>query len=139
MCLNKNYRAFVAAALLMLANLVVAGQVSPESVAGATTVSSQEAHRLFTEGVLFVDVRRTSEWEGGRIPGALHLDLKRDFNEAALQSEAEKNEPVVIYCNGVKCGRSSKACGKAAGWGYSKVYYYREGYPGWVAQGYPTE
>jgi rhodanese-related sulfurtransferase len=39
---------------------------------------------------------------------------------------------------GPRCLRSSKACVKAVGWGFEKVYYLREGLPGWKAAGYPV-
>jgi 3-mercaptopyruvate sulfurtransferase SseA len=30
------------------------------------------------------------------------------------------------------------ACAEAVGWGYEKVYYLREGWPGWQAAEYPV-
>ena len=39
---------------------------------------------------------------------------------------------------GPRCLLSSKACAKAVGWGFEKVYYLREGLPGWKAAGYPV-
>lgn len=35
--------------------------------------------------------------------------------------------------------RSSLAVGKAVEWGYTKVYYFRDGFIGWRAGGYPVE
>jgi rhodanese-related sulfurtransferase len=46
---------------------------------------------------------------------------------------------VVFYCNGHACHRSSKASKLAVGWGWKKVYYYRDGFPAWKAANNPIE
>ena len=126
--------------LLALTVNVQAKSVSPETVAGATTVNTQDAKALFDKEVAFVDPRKNSDWEAGRVPGAIHLDSKSgDFNEAALAEEVGKNEAVVFYCNGHGCLRSSKVAKMAVDWGYSKVYYYRDGFPAWKAANLPVE
>jgi rhodanese-related sulfurtransferase len=122
-----------------LTGVANAKKVSPEAVDGATSVSAAEAKALFDKGVLFVDVRSDKDWGAGRIPDAEHIELKKVYNEDSLGKVAKKGEEVVIYCNGPSCLRSSKACVQAVGWGYSKVYYFREGYPAWKAAGYPVE
>ena len=114
-------------------------KVSPENVEGAKTVNAAEAKALFDKGVLFVDVRSDKDWAAGRIPDAVHIELKKVFSEATLTKETKKSDPVVIYCNGVSCMRSSKASAKAVSWGFTDVYYFRLGIPSWKAAGYPTE
>lgn len=119
--------------------LTQAGKTSPETIDGATTVDSAKAKALFDQEVAFLDVRKDSDWDAGRIPGAIHIELKKKLNEASLTAEIKKAEPVVIYCNGVSCMRSSKATAMAVGWGFSKVYYYRNGFPAWKSANYPVE
>jgi rhodanese-related sulfurtransferase len=109
-----------------------------ESVAGATTVDSAAAKQLFDQGAIFVDLRKSNAWDAGRVPGAKHIDMPQ-FSQETLEKAAKKTDPVVFYCSGVKCPRSSAACEKALSWGYSKVYYYREGFPGWQKAGHPVE
>ncbi len=129
---------FIALVFSVFVSVAVAGE-APMKVAGATTVDAAAAKALFDSGALFVDPRRESEFEAGRIPDAVSLELKKKFNEESLAAELKKDEPVVFYCNGPKCLRSSKAAAKAVGWGYSKVYYFRGGFPAWKAAGYPVE
>lgn len=117
----------------------LATEVSPEQVPGAMTVDTATARALFDQQVAFVDVRKDSDWDAGRIPGAIHLDLKGKFTEQDLSAEVKKEEPVVIYCNGSSCLRSSEASALAAGWGFGKVHYYRDGFPAWKAAGNPVE
>ena len=116
-----------------------ADKVSPTTVDGAQTVTAAEAKALFDKGVLFVDVRRNSEWEAGRIPGAVHIELKKGYSKETLSKEAKTNEPVVFYCNGPKCLRSSKASASAVKWGFTEVNYFRGGLPAWQSAGYPVE
>lgn len=117
----------------------LAAEVSPEQVSGTVTVDTAAARALFDQQVAFVDVRKDSDWDAGRIPGAIHLDLKGKFTEQSLSTEVKKEEPIVIYCNGSSCLRSSEASAMAAGWGFGKVHYYRDGFPAWKAAGNPVE
>ena len=124
--------------LLALAGPAMA-ETAPMSVDGATTVTIDEAAVLFDEGVVFVDVRKPSDWEAGRIPGSINLYFRDGLTEDALLAETGKDEKVVFYCNGVKCDLSSAACAKAVEWGYTQIYYMRDGFPGWEQAGMPVE
>lgn len=118
---------------------VNAGDVSPQTVDGATTVDAAKAKALFDSGVVFIDVRSDKDWAAGRIPDAVHIELKKQFNEGALAAEVQKGDNVVIYCNGESCMRSSKASAQAVSWGFTGVHYFRDGFPAWKAAGYPVE
>ena len=126
-------------ALLTLFAGAAMAKESPMTVEGATTVDTAKAHQLFEQEVAFVDARKDSDWDAGRIPGAIHLDVKKALTEDALAAEVKKDEPVVFYCNGHHCMRSSKASAMAVSWGWKKVYYYRDGFPAWKAAGNPVE
>jgi rhodanese-related sulfurtransferase len=121
------------------------GYASPESVAGATTVDAAKAHELWKQRAVFVDVRKPGQYESGRIPGAVNLPYgpevsgDQPFNAAALEAEVAKDQPVVIYCNAKGCDRSSWGAALALEWGWTKVYYFRLGYPSWKTAGYPVE
>ena len=112
---------------------------SPESVDGATTVDAAAAKALFDQGALFVDVRTAKGFDAGRIPDAVLLDLKKNYTKESLGAEAAAGDPIVIYCNGINCWRSAKAAKKAISWGYTKVNYFRGGFPAWKKAGYPVE
>lgn len=112
---------------------------SPVSVPGATTVNAAEAKALFDSGAKFIDVRKSSDFDAGRVPGAESLDLKLAFTAEALAKVVAKDKEVVIYCNGLDCPRSAEGSAMAVGWGHTKVYYFRDGYPAWQLAGYPVE
>jgi rhodanese-related sulfurtransferase len=133
---------FITCVLLALITAPVAiatEWVAPEAISGATIVDGAKAKMLFDKGVIFIDVRKDKDWEAGRIPGAVHLELKKVFNEDSFSKVVKKDQEVVIYCNGVHCKRSPKGVAKAVGWGYAKVYWYRLGFPDWKTGGYPVE
>lgn len=119
--------------------VMAAKKISPETVAGARTISTTEAKRLFDQGAAFLDVRSSRDWEAGRIPGAVHIELKKKLNEESMAELFAKDRPIVIYCNSIGCMRSSKASKMAVSWGYQKVYYYRLGFPDWKGNGYAIQ
>ena len=140
----KRYAWFAGAVCLLAAafspEVAAAKEEAPLTVEGAQTVGPAEAKTLFDQGALFIDPRTDADYDAGRIPGAVHLALKAGgLTEASLSEVAKKDEPIVFYCNGIKCGVSSQACAKAVAWGYTDVRYFREGFPGWEASGYPIE
>ena len=112
---------------------------SPESVDGATTVTAAQVRALQEAGTAIVDVRNPRLYARRHIPGAHHLDLKHTYNEESLAEVVARDEPVVIYCSGVKCSRSTIASRKAVSWGYEKVYFFRGGIVEWRNAGYPVE
>lgn len=129
----------IAAAVGFATGSYAAEKVSPTTVAGAKTVNAAEAKALFDKGVIFLDVRKDKDWAAGRVPDAIHIELKKKLNEASMSGAIKKDQEVVIYCNGPKCMRSSKASKKAVAWGFKKVYYFRDGFPAWKSAGYPIE
>ena len=112
---------------------------SPEHVDGTITTSLEQAKALFDEDVVFVDVRNIRLYTKKHIAGAYHLDLKDGFEEEALAAIVKRDQPVVIYCSGVKCSRSYKASAKAVSWGFTKVHYFRGGIVAWKNAGFPLK
>lgn len=112
---------------------------SPFRVIGAITVDVHEARELFDDGATFVDVRSDRQWRWGHIEGAIHLELRRDFGKLFSQNAMDRDTPLVIYCNDLGCQRSSFASYLASQWGYTRVYYFRNGYFAWQARDFPMQ
>ncbi|HKL78462.1 MAG TPA: rhodanese-like domain-containing protein [Gammaproteobacteria bacterium] len=129
--------------------------VSPERVEGATTIGPARAHALWQKDRPFVDPRTKTDFQVGHIPGAVRLQNDPDvawtreqsvageqeleaLTPGALRQVAAKDEPVVFYCNGTDCARSSNSAALAVKWGWDKVYYYRRGFPAWQDADYPV-
>lgn len=120
--------------------------LSPETVPGTETIDVKKAKELFDAGVLFVDSRSKTAFDAGRIPGAENVPLSKtptDADYAAVKTALEKlttpEKPVVMYCQGPSCPLSAMMATKAVEWKYSKIYYFRDGFPAWKAAGYTVE
>lgn len=135
----------------------------PVSLAGATTVSTGEAHRLWEEGeVAFVDVlpreKRPAELPEGTIwrdrprdsiPGATWLP-NVGYAELSPEEEAyfqhglttvtggDFRRPVLFFCR-EECWMSWNAAKRALVQGQENVYWYPGGTDAWVRAGHATE
>lgn len=107
---------------------------APVVVNGAKTVSVIEAYALYKKGALFIDVRDRQSWETGHVEGALHLDFTAEEFIALYSNNAiDRSTPIVFYCNSSLHNAGAMASYFAAEWGYSNVYYFRDGYYSWLA------
>lgn len=88
------------------------------------------------EKFYLVDTREDSEWNNGRLPGAVHLCkgiIERDIEKTI----PDKNAKVVLYCGGGF--RSALAADNLQRMGYTNVISMDGGWRGWNQAGYPTE
>jgi ABC-type phosphate/phosphonate transport system substrate-binding protein/rhodanese-related sulfurtransferase len=125
------------------------GYFTPRILDGVKIVSAEEAADLMKKGVPLYDTRSEEEYRERHIRGARWLpyaeksakevgfDPAKDaFNVDRI---ADKNAAVIFACNGAECWKSYKSCVAAVKAGYSQVYWFRGGFPEWVARGYPVE
>ena len=75
------------------------------------------------------------EFNDLHIKGSINIPLNQ-FDSKLPQDKARK---LVFYCLGLECLASVRAAEKAVELGYQNVYAFREGLPGWIEAGYPTE
>ncbi len=81
-----------------------------------------------------IDVREDSEWQGGHIPGAVHLGkgvIERDIENQLPDRET----PIVLYCGGGF--RSALVADTLQKMGYKQVISMDGGWRGWREAGYP--
>ena len=126
---------FILGLFYFIANNAIAAGVAPPKVIGATTVDTMFAMNLHEKKTPFIDVRPADYYTKGHIPGAINLPLENGFTSEALSAVVKKNKPVVFYCNGISCQASAEATQKALDWGWTSVFYYRAGFPGWEKAG----
>jgi PQQ-dependent catabolism-associated CXXCW motif protein len=135
----------------------------PDGLAGAVTVATADAHRLWEEGrTAFVDVlpreERPADLPEGTIwrvpphdsiPGATWLPntgyaalsgpedaYLRDGLAAVTGGDPAR--PVLFFCL-QECWMSWNAAKRALAMGYTDVLWYPGGADGWAAAGHPTE
>jgi PQQ-dependent catabolism-associated CXXCW motif protein len=135
----------------------------PATVAGGQTIATDEARRLWRDKqAAFIDVLPAPRRPEGLRPDALWKPLPRrdvpgslwlpDVGRGALSDAldayfraglehatgGDKKAPVVLYCL-ADCWMSWNATKRAASYGYTRLYWYRDGTTGWEAASLPTE
>jgi molybdopterin/thiamine biosynthesis adenylyltransferase/rhodanese-related sulfurtransferase len=106
-----------------------------EARASIREVTPQETERLReAKSATLVDVRETSEWEQGYIPGALHVG--RSYLEQNIESAVpDRSTPIVLYCAGGV--RSAFGAQTLQQLGYTNVASMSGGFQAWKSAGLP--
>ena len=99
-------------------------------------VSMQELRKkMEQEEVIVLDVRPEEEYQRGHIHRAISIPIE-DLNDR-MQELSEKAE-IIAYCRGPLCVYADEAVALLREKGY-RAKRLKEGYPDWVAIGYPAE
>jgi len=153
MKISENVHALAGALGLLGALFCMSGAFaneSPATLAGTTLVNADKVKALLDSGVPVIDTRVANEYAESHIKGAKNVPYKEKSAKAAdfdasqdsfdvAKLPADKNAPVVLYCNAGECWKSYKASVLAMKAGYKKVQWFRGGIPEWKAKGYPVE
>jgi rhodanese-related sulfurtransferase len=122
--------AFVSGAMLVWP--LVQRRFSPMKEIGTLNVT----HLINNQNALLLDVRETSEYEGGRLPNALHIPLSQ-LDARAADLARHKSRPVIAYCE--RGNRSRMAGGALGKLGFTDVYHLSGGFRAWKDAGLPVE
>ena len=98
-------------------------------------INPQDSLAQQAKGALLVDVREDTEWQAGRIAGAIHLGkgvIERDIEKAI----ADKNSKIILYCGGGF--RSALAAESIQKMGYTDVFSMSGGWREWTTAGLPV-
>lgn len=149
----KRFLSLLCAVMFVFAFAGIAYAEAPETpttIKGVTVVNDEWVKANYQKMAVY-DVRKKAEYVEGHIPGAISAPYSEksektpDFDASVDKLDlskfpADKNTPVIVYCNGPKCWKSFKSSVGLAKAGYKNVYQYRDnGFPGWKAKGYPVE
>ena len=95
-------------------------------------VSTEELKAMLAEGkpLTLIDSRSPQEYQEAHIKGAISIPEKELQKNVALLPE-DKSALLVIYCNGVKCGKSKRLALQIEPLGYTNLQIYSEGIPVW--------
>ena len=136
---------------------------SPATVAGGVMLDTNAAHQLWESGAaVWIDVLPAPRRPENLPPSALWMPLPHrdipgslwlpDIGRGALSPDVEgyfrdhlatatklrKDAAVVFYCL-ADCWMSWNAAKRAASWGYTQIYWYRDGTDGWDAAKFPVQ
>ena len=108
-------------------------------------VSTEEIRRILADhSATVLDARPYAEFAAGHIPGAVNVSAKTgvpmsqyvsDVAEIERLMHGDKDAPIVLYCNGPFCGKSSRLAEELLAAGYTNVRRYQLGDPVWRALG----
>ena len=84
-----------------------------------------------------IDARTKEEYNETHIFGAISIPEK-DFEQFTALLPEDKNVQLVVYCNDIRFGTSTKWASKAAAHGYTNIVIYSEGFSAWKARHMPT-
>ncbi|HET9957716.1 MAG TPA: rhodanese-like domain-containing protein [Polyangiaceae bacterium] len=111
-------------------------------------VSTAELRRAVAElGAIVLDARPYEEYAVSHLPAARSVKGKvgttpalyvADVNDV-LQQVPDKKQPLILYCNGLFCGRSKRFAAELVQAGYTNVRRYQLGIPAWRALGGVTQ
>lgn len=113
--------------------------LNPALPEGADYVSVDEAREAMKDGGfdLVIDVRSLSEWEKGRIPGAVFAPGPGLQGRAAELKEKWNGGDILVYCRTHQ--RSSRAAWVLSENGFENVKVMRGGAEQWGRAGHPME
>ncbi|PKN89046.1 MAG: sulfurtransferase [Deltaproteobacteria bacterium HGW-Deltaproteobacteria-1] len=86
--------------------------------------------------VVLIDSRTQPEYAESHIVTAVNIPDKK-LQENLTLLPAEKSSLLVIYCNGVKCGKSKRLAVLLEPLGYTNIRIYLEGIPVWEEKNLP--
>lgn len=112
-------------------------------------VSTEDLQRILSEGSSTVfDARPFKEFAISHIPGAVNVSAKQgvpmslyvsDVAEIGRAMKGNKAGAIVLYCNGLFCGKSKRLATELLEAGYTNVRRYQLGIPVWRALGGITQ
>jgi rhodanese-related sulfurtransferase len=98
---------------------------------------------LRNSSAIILDARPYEEYTVSHIPSARAVPAKPGTTPALYVGDAaevaksipDKSQPLILYCNGLFCGRSERLAKDLTALGYQAVRRYQLGAPGWRALG----
>ena len=144
-----GFAAVVALGLALFAATAI-GQQTPPALDGVKVIGAEEGKKMFDRGVPVIDTRVAAEYADKTIKGAQSVPYREKsakdvgFDRKVDQFDlgklpADKNAPVVFFCNAGECWKSYKASVLARDAGHKQIYWMRGGLPEWVSKGLPTQ
>ena len=100
-------------------------------------VTTLGATRLINgSNVVLLDLRETADYEGGRLPNAIHIPLSQ-LKDRVAELAKFAGRPLVAYCE--RGQKSRAAAGALAGAGFTDLYELAGGIRAWKDAGLPIE
>lgn len=122
--------------------------IAVEASADTPQLSTSEFKKAIQNGALVLDNRPYKEWAISHIPGAVVVAPKPGVSKALYTSDVaevkrivndDKTKAIVLYCDGIHCGKSKRVAKELIKEGFTNVSRYQLGIPVWRSLGNITE
>lgn len=113
----------------------------PDASKPYVEISPEQARKLFEQGALFVDARRTDDYEAGHVRGALSIPIwetgvDEKIAQVIFEAQGDLQAPIVVYCGGGDCEDSHSVAQKLFDASHGYVLVYKDGFPNWKSRGW---
>jgi rhodanese-related sulfurtransferase len=154
---RRRTRPGLLALLVVAVAASAAGEGPPSVFQGVVGTAGQKTAELSTEDLkrvladrsaVVLDARPHAEFAMSHIPGARNVAVRpgvsksmyvSDVAEIGRLVDGDKARPLVLYCNGPFCGKSTRLAEELLAAGHTSVRRYQLGIPVWRALGGATE
>jgi rhodanese-related sulfurtransferase len=124
-------------ALLLLPCILSAQEDSAPASTVVKRIGVEEYEQLRRDtNTVALDVRSVAEFEKGRIPGSINIDINSS-KFAEKISALDTNKVYLVNC--AVGMRSAKACKKMEAMGFKRLYDLQPGFDGWKQSRKPIE
>jgi len=132
--IEKNWLLILVMAVsgAMLLWPLVQRRISPMKEAGTLDVTQL----INRQNAVVVDVREPNEYEGGRLPNAVHIPLSQ-LGARGAELGKVTTRPIVAYCS--RGQRSRMAGSTLVKLGFTDIYHLSGGLRAWKDAGLPLE
>lgn len=114
---------------------------SPDTIPNSIKLNAEELIEVANSlpNITLIDSRTEIDHKRGFIPSSINLpDVNTNCKSLSDIIESKKS-PILFYCNGPRCKRSSNAVKVSINCGYENIYWFRGGYDEWKLKKYPIE
>ena len=103
-------------------------------------LTTEQVYEIFTnKEAKFVDGRDNWDFSDGHIPGAINIPEYKFTPKEPNLKLLNKNEKIIVYCEGNQCEVSKRLAGELQKLGYKKVWVYLGGWEEWWENKFPIE
>jgi rhodanese-related sulfurtransferase len=102
-------------------------------------INLEQAYKLYTRGIIFIDARDESEYKTGHIKNSINLSIYDFDKHKNVLSGISKSQTIVCYCGGTDCDLSTQLANKLFALGYRNNYIFIGGLEQWKTGGYSIE
>jgi len=132
--IQENWMLF---AVLFLSGGMLLWPMVQHRLSTMKNIGNLEATQLINAGnAVLLDVREPKEYEGGRLPKAIHIPLSQ-LSGRGQELAKLTGRPVIVYCE--RGNRSRMAGGQLAKQGFGDLYNLAGGFRAWQGAGLPVE